>query len=380
MKKRTLLSSIVTIVLCLSLIAGSTFALFTSEDTVNIAINAAKVKMTATIADDTLELYSIGDYMGDGVTVFENGGTAAINAEKDLLTLERITPGDEVKFDVQMYNESNVHILYRVQYNVVDAIDSKLYAFGETIWKEWKMPANDDERYRTSPVSVYFDVIAGNDYQEKDLAVSFTVEAIQANADVYDALLATSETAEIQDAMIAPAGGVVDGNGKTIDISVDDQGLALVHNNPVTLQNVTIDADSGAIAGVYANGAGSLELGKDAVINAADGAQGVFYLFTYGNKLVLGEGSVINADGASSACLRLDCPSGSVDIVFGGSDVLNPTNGAKGIYVTCGFGTYNLYVESEADMHKYQEMIVEEPSYVGTNTFNWFINGVLVTP
>ena len=40
MKKNRILSSIITIALCLSLIAGSTFALFTSTDEVDIAITA----------------------------------------------------------------------------------------------------------------------------------------------------------------------------------------------------------------------------------------------------------------------------------------------------------------------------------------------------
>ena len=377
MKKKALLSSILTIVLCLSLIAGSTFALFTSEDTVNIAVNAAKVQMSATIADNTLELYSIGDYMGDGITVFENGGTASINEDEDLLTLERVTPGDEVKFEIEMFNESNVHILYRVQYVVMDDIGDKLYAFGDTIWQEWKAPETDEEKYRTSAVSVYFDVIAGNEYQEKDMQVAFTVEAIQANADVYDALLASSEVAGIQDAMISPEGGIIDGNGMFVSITAEDQGLGLVHNNPVTLQNVTLDVEDGAIAGVFANCVGSLELGADTVINASNGSYGVFYLFN-GNDLVLGEGSVINADGADAACIRIDNPSNEMNIYFNGSNLLNPTNGAMGIFVTCGDGTYNMYVESAEDMEQYKAMIVElYPE--GSNTYNWYINGVLVT-
>ena len=49
MKKKILLSSALTIALCLSLIAGSTFALFTSSKTFSIAINSANVKLEAQI-------------------------------------------------------------------------------------------------------------------------------------------------------------------------------------------------------------------------------------------------------------------------------------------------------------------------------------------
>ena len=43
MKKSVILSSIMLIALCLSLITGATFALFTSESSVNIAVSSGKV-------------------------------------------------------------------------------------------------------------------------------------------------------------------------------------------------------------------------------------------------------------------------------------------------------------------------------------------------
>ena len=47
MKKKILLSSILTIALCLSIIAGSTYALFTSSADVNVAVTAGNVELTA---------------------------------------------------------------------------------------------------------------------------------------------------------------------------------------------------------------------------------------------------------------------------------------------------------------------------------------------
>ena len=123
MKKKVLLSSIATIALCLCLIAGSTFALFTSTSENNIAVTAAKVEMTADITNLTLasvrpatvaevraaaeggDITIIEDEFGgqyvyadraDGT--FANGGTA--DFKDAVLTLDRITPGDKVSFDV----------------------------------------------------------------------------------------------------------------------------------------------------------------------------------------------------------------------------------------------------------------------------------------
>ena len=63
MKRRNvLLSSIITIILCLSVIAGSTFALFTDEDSFNIAVNSGEVDVAASIVD--LERYSAAKVAG----------------------------------------------------------------------------------------------------------------------------------------------------------------------------------------------------------------------------------------------------------------------------------------------------------------------------
>ena len=48
MKNKIIVSSILTIALCLSMIAGYTFALFTSESQVNVAVTSGEVKVVAT--------------------------------------------------------------------------------------------------------------------------------------------------------------------------------------------------------------------------------------------------------------------------------------------------------------------------------------------
>ena len=59
MKNGFLLSSFLMIALCLSAIVGSTFALFTSESTTNIAVTSGKVEVEATVQD--IVLYSMGE-------------------------------------------------------------------------------------------------------------------------------------------------------------------------------------------------------------------------------------------------------------------------------------------------------------------------------
>ncbi len=121
-KKNVILSSILSLVLCLSLIVGGTFALFTSESKTNIAITSGKVEVVATI--DDLSVYSPEeidpvDFSYDETkngaineTTFKNGGTATLN--ENALDIVNMTPGDRVNFNINLANNSNVAIKYQM--------------------------------------------------------------------------------------------------------------------------------------------------------------------------------------------------------------------------------------------------------------------------
>ena len=113
MKKKVLLSSALMIVLCLCLVVGSTFALFTSSDKVDVSVSAGKVEIDAGI-ENALKTWSLGyaesDARADGK--FENGGTAAI--ENGVLKVDLMTPGDKLQFTISVKNTSNVATKYRL--------------------------------------------------------------------------------------------------------------------------------------------------------------------------------------------------------------------------------------------------------------------------
>ncbi len=48
-KRNAVISAVLAVMLCVSLISGATFALFTSESDVNVAVASGKVKVTATV-------------------------------------------------------------------------------------------------------------------------------------------------------------------------------------------------------------------------------------------------------------------------------------------------------------------------------------------
>ena len=189
MKKKLLLSSIITIALCLCLVAGSTYALFTSTDKVSVSVTAGKVVMDAYVDEASLKLYSVDKYMGDGVKNFENGGTASLNEDGELV-LERFTPGDKVTFDIVMENDSNIQIQYRVYgstssklaevLNVV-AVEKDSTKADVNSWSEWNTPADNTQRYRRTTVTVELPVWVGDEYQTAEAEITIVVEAVQAN-------------------------------------------------------------------------------------------------------------------------------------------------------------------------------------------------------
>lgn len=204
MKKKILLSSILTIIICLCLIAGSTFALFTSTSDVNIAVTAGKVEMTANIVD--LQLYSVeantngtvidengNAYEYKPVSQFINGGTATVDGS--VLTVDKITPGDKFDFTVTGTNTSDVAIQYRY---IIECLDGYKLMSGLVVTingTEYESLASYTSAYSAlaveqdiAPINVTVElpVTAGNEYQAQTTSIRVVVEAVQGNAVVAD--------------------------------------------------------------------------------------------------------------------------------------------------------------------------------------------------
>ena len=207
-KRNIIISAILAIIMCASLITGATFALFTSDSKVNIAVTSGKVSVIATV--DNLQTYSGSELTGDVTAdenkikpvtdlgeydngTFVNGGTAEFNSEDaNTLELTNMTPGDKVTFDIIVKNYSNVKVKYRTKIAVNS--DTGLFAGlkfniggmtlkSSTAWK-YLDPVTDPEYepVATYTCSVELPSDKGNEYQEKSCNISYIVEAIQSNA------------------------------------------------------------------------------------------------------------------------------------------------------------------------------------------------------
>lgn len=224
MKKKIILSSIVTIALCLCLIAGSTFALFTSERNLNIAVQSGTVDIEAVLTDLTVYSFDKEDPRQDGKT-FELGGTAEINAEKDGLDLQMMVPGDAVKVTIDITNNSDVAVQYKVRMIATDALAPALKAVAtmgdpnvaadqggrqdfvlealdhddptqgladadgikETTWQAVEQNGDIDDIEITVSFPNLMDHDIQNQFQNKSANVRFQIIAVQGNGtEIYD--------------------------------------------------------------------------------------------------------------------------------------------------------------------------------------------------
>ena len=188
--KKVFILSIMTILLSALLIVGSSYALFTSTSRVNIAVTSGKVDVVATM--DNLQYKSLlNDWSsapGNYATFDNLGGSAQIDQTTGSLVMEKVLPGDAVKLDIIITNNSNVHVKYRV---VISEVTGKI---GEMVVKI------DDELRQTQTISDWFELLPNSSdiivpveielplsatTQDLNLELSFTVQAVQANGDDY---------------------------------------------------------------------------------------------------------------------------------------------------------------------------------------------------
>ena len=190
-KRNVVVSAILAIMLCVSLIAGATFALFRSESKVNIAVTSGKVSVLASIDKTSVQTKQLNtEYAQGAKKMFE----ASASIDDNGLTLEKLVPGDAIKFNIVVKNESTVTVQYRtiiscesdnglfagLNVNVGDKEGYNGVTFFVSDWAQLAVGVED----AIVPVSIELPEDAGKEYQDKTCTVSYKVEAVQGNAQV----------------------------------------------------------------------------------------------------------------------------------------------------------------------------------------------------
>lgn len=179
-KTLVIASAMASIAVCASLIAGSTYALFTSDSSVNIAVTSAKVDVSA----------SIGDVVATGL----NGkAMVEVKVVGNSIELNNIAPGDKVNFNITVENKSTIDVQYRTKiactegevlmsalvFNVGEEDYSGLVSYVST-WSAW-----DKAGSYVIPVEIELPEEV-TEYQGLSCKVTYAVEAIQGNGTVVD--------------------------------------------------------------------------------------------------------------------------------------------------------------------------------------------------
>lgn len=353
-KSKIIVSAILAIALCVSLIAGTTFALFTSEDSVNIAVTAGNVEVEAGL--------SLVSTASDGVTnatvgSFATGGTAKVVGKE--LTLSNVVPGDSATVKISLTNKSTVAISYRVNVAIKGKLAEVLTVSGVQDGKgEWKKLGAKEAIEDGIDLTVAFPHGDNdNKYMGERGSVTITVEAVQGNAaveQVYvsnaDELIAALNNTELQ--VIGLKKGV-------FDLTV--KGLAITR--PVTL----IGAGEGTV----------IKVGSDSISNAVSKQA---YLYIKSSDVTLSDmtiESVQTADATQSGSKqfvdtvkvssgRKDATTGEAipasNVTISNVNVIGETNNGINLHKTKDVTLNNVSVSGT--MHKCAVAIAESENAV----------------
>ena len=411
MKKKAVLSSLLVIALCLCLIVGGTFALFTDSHELDVAVTAGKVDLTAVYDTSSMLTWSSlyqteKDARTDGL--FDNSGTAKFvtdtNNAYTMVVIDRMTPGDVAKFKIDVENLSNVNVQYRVRMislagehdvDLTEALTITAYIDGfnypvtgnenASVWRyiDANQPIEDiwvTIAFRNTPMDLS-DLSVGNPdnkYQEAQAKMAFVVEAVQGNASTFTVAESMNELTENRGYLPE---GIINGEGNTIAVT-DVVGL----KGSVTLANITVNGKNNPNADgmqmlfdVVNDEDATLVLADGAHLIATDNEYAILSMLS-GNSdaftLIVDETAKISASGSGSAALLAQGWDGDVvNVIMNGSaaQCLNLTNGATGFVFVGEDGTnitVNMFVKTQTDKAQYARLIVAENAII-----NWFVDG-----
>ncbi len=193
--KKILTGAMLIILLCLSIIVGSTFALFTSESKNNIAITSGKVDVVSNLSN--LKTYTNNELQSDGT--FALGGSAKIIDGS--LELNHIAPMDKAEFDIELQNNSTISIRYQLQLIANDELSKQLFNSlnikasiknndleliknGLTIVSKWSDTKLKETKLDSIHLSIELPIEVTNELEEQSCSLTIVIYAVQANAHV----------------------------------------------------------------------------------------------------------------------------------------------------------------------------------------------------
>lgn len=256
MKKKVLLSSISTIALCMSLIAGSTFALFTSQSQVNVAVTSGNVDVVASVDGEIRYTSSLGTVLPQS--------SATLAEDSNTITISNMVPGDTATFNIRITNNSTVNVKYRTRFVQQNGADSELLKAlkiqVENVTEDVPAVAmlSEEDNSVVTPngtlepgsedmllkVTITMpEEVAAEKYEGVTCALTYIVEAVQANAQFDNAFIL--ELTKLNDRIQSGAEYINFSTDMTVDVYKNDNYSAIrVDKSQGAADVVTLDGDA----------------------------------------------------------------------------------------------------------------------------------------
>lgn len=278
-KRSVIITAILAIIMCASLAAGATFALFTSSSSVNIAVTSGNVEVTASVVD--IEK-SYVDENGETVNGKLFSGDATFDEGAHTVTLSNVLPKDTVKFKVKVVNGSNVAIKYRMVMSLVE--DNGLFSslditlngkkfYGYTSGTKYALLEAEQQ---IADIPVVISLPEGATCNNTACKLTYKVEAVQGNASVEDfpevpentLAVNTTEDVRVLEKAISGENAVLD-KDVVITKAPDTVASSLSIKEPTTL-NLNAKIKTPDDMGNNAKNFTALTVDADTTINADD--------------------------------------------------------------------------------------------------------------
>ena len=125
-KRTAIVMALITVALCAAVIAGATFALFSSSVTNDINVNTGDISVTGTLSLESAWSESEegareqGSVSGDSATV-PQGGSVSVNPDSGAITFNNISMGDGAEFNLALNVTNTIRAKYCVELSVTNA-------------------------------------------------------------------------------------------------------------------------------------------------------------------------------------------------------------------------------------------------------------------
>lgn len=223
--RKAMLSAAVAIAMCTSVMAGTTYALFTSESNVNIAISSANVEVAANAVKLT-KYSAVADENGEMLDELGNkyayGAPETLAVSDGILKFENVKPGDKYELTLSVKNNSSIDVAYRTKFEFLRGDLKLMSAFKTTLdgknvsnyksytgaWQDWDI--TDTVKTKTVTLVMEMPMNIGNAFKNLSADINVSIEALQGNASrteaVNEQVYYVTDTAQAQAALDAAAG------------------------------------------------------------------------------------------------------------------------------------------------------------------------------